>query len=497
MSTRTSLSQRFYLTLSALVGFSLLGAGVMIWYTYQIQNLLAGISDRGIAALNAAQSLETALVNQKGFVTYYFLDGDPNWLRQLGEYRQIFTTRLAEARRLADTADLVESIAKIESEYRQYIEAKDRVIAYYRQGQRDAGRQLHPSVRERFFSILERCDAYKTQHNQKIAQMTAVARQEAFRLRIIAAAAIVICLGCAGLLAFILGVQILRPLQRLTQTTGKQALPGGKQDVMAALHRSVQDLIDDVDQTQSELAKSREHLLQSEKMAMVGKLAAGMAHSIRNPFTSIKMRLFSLNRTLGLTADQKEDFEVISEEIRHVDTIVQNFLEFSRPPKLKMQSVSPSTVVDMALQLLEHRLKAYDVTVAVHRTRPLPDIHADPEQLKEVLVNLIVNACEALQHGGHIDIFEEEAFAQPLGRVAVLRLVDDGPGFPDALRDKILQPFFTTKAEGTGLGLSIAVRIIDEHHGWLDVQSEPEQGASFIITLPIKEPAGEYDSDHR
>jgi signal transduction histidine kinase len=487
MRPRTSLSQRFYLTLTALVGLNLLGGGVMIWYTYQIQNLLAGITEKGLAALSAAQGLETALVSQKGFVTYYFLDGNPDWLRQLGEHRQIFTVRLEEARRLADTPALEASIAQIDAEYQRYIAAKDRVIGLYSQGQREAGTRLHTEVRQHFFAILDLCEEYKTEHAGWISRMTAEAEQEGFRLRLIAAATLLICLGCAGLLAFILGMQVLRPLQRLAQSTGKQTCPEDPQDVMAVLHRSVQDLIEDVDQTQTELAKSREHLLQSEKMAMVGKLAAGMAHSIRNPFTSIKMRLFSLNRSLTLTADQKEDFQVISDEIRHVDTIVQNFLEFSRPPKLKMQPVSPSTVVDMALHLLEHRLKAYDVAVSVHRTQPLPEIHADPEQLKEVLVNLIVNACEAMAHDGRIDIHEEVAFAQPLGRVAVLRVKDDGPGITPGLREKVLQPFFTTKPEGTGLGLSIAVRIIEEHKGWLDVQSEPGQGATFILTLPIKE----------
>ena len=487
MRLRTSLSQRFYLILTALAGLNLLGGGVMIWYTYQIQNLLSGITEKGLAALYAAQGLETALVSQKGFVTYYFLDGNPDWLRQLGEYRQIFSARLDEARRLADTPALKASIAKIDSEYQRYINAKDQVIAYYSQGERDAGTRLHVAVREHFFAILDLCEEYKTEHAHRISSMTGGARTEGFRLRLVAGATLAVCLGCAGLLAFILGVQVLRPLQRLAQSTGKQVGTEDTQDVMAALHRSVQDLIEDVDQTQSELARSREHLMQSEKMAMVGKLAAGMAHSIRNPFTSIKMRLFSLNRSLILTADQKEDFQVIGDEIRHVDTIVQNFLEFSRPPKLKMQPVSPSTVVDMALQLLEHRLKAYDVAVTVHRIQPLPEILADPEQLKEVLVNLIVNACEAMIHGGRIDIHEEVAFAQPLGQVAVLRVKDDGPGIAHGLREKVLLPFFTTKAEGTGLGLSIAVRIIEEHQGWLDVQSEPGQGATFILTLPIKE----------
>jgi len=493
-----NLKQRFYITLTALAGFSLLGALVMIWYTYRMEALLTGITERELAAFKAAGALETALVNQKGFVTYYLLDDDPTWLRRLGEYRQIFNDRLAEARRLADSPDLKAGIGRIESEYQRYIQAKDQVIQHYRQGQREAGTRLHQDVRQHFFAIMDLCEDYKRQHAEKITRLTVAAGREAFHLRIIAATTISFCLICAGVLAFILAVQILRPLKRLAQATGKhQDCADTGQDVMAALNHSVRDLIADVDQTQSELAKSREHLLQSEKMAMVGKLAAGMAHSIRNPFTSIKMRLFSLNRTLVLNAGQKEDFEVIGQEIRHVDTILQNFLEFSRPPKLKMQPVSPSAVVDMALQLLEHRLKAYEVTVTVHRAVSLPEISADPEQLKEVLVNLIVNACEAIGRDGCIEIFEKTAAIRPTGRAAVLRLVDNGPGIPAPLREKILQPFFTTKEEGTGLGLSIAVRIIAEHGGWLDVQSEAGQGAAFIITLPIQEPADEHDSDHR
>jgi signal transduction histidine kinase len=178
---------------------------------------------------------------------------------------------------------------------------------------------------------------------------------------------------------------------------------------------------------------------------------------------------------------------VISEEIRHTDAIVQSFLEFSRPPRLKMQQISPSIVVDMGLQLLEHRLKSYDVKVNVIRKHQLPEIQADPEQLKEVLVNLIINACEAMEQGGSIVIEEEEdLLPPPSGRVAVIRLKDNGPGIPESIHDNIFQPFFTTKEEGTGLGLSIAARIVQEHQGRLDIRSKEGQGSTFIITLPIK-----------
>jgi signal transduction histidine kinase len=286
----------------------------------------------------------------------------------------------------------------------------------------------------------------------------------------------------AALIVFLLR-QILGPVRHLAmEASRKQVGPQSENDI-ALLRNGVQHLIQDVDSTRMALEKSRESLLQSEKLAMVGKLAAGMAHSIRNPFTSVKMRLFSLGRSLDLTDAQQDDLDVISDEIRHIDTIVQNFLEFSRPPRLQFQAVSPSQVVDQVLQLLSHRLKSYDVEAKVVRKEALPEIMADPEQLKEVLVNLMVNACEAMEKSGHIEIHERRQDA-----VVIIDVQNDGPGIAEALIEKIFQPFFTTKEDGTGLGLSIATRIIEEHRGHLSVSSSGVRGVMFTITLPVKEP---------
>jgi signal transduction histidine kinase len=292
------------------------------------------------------------------------------------------------------------------------------------------------------------------------------------------------------LLAYILLNQILKPIKILSLEEGGVEINNPLPREMTALRQRVHSLMENVDQTQSELQQSREHLLQAEKLAMVGKLAAGVAHTIRNPLTSVNMRLFSLERSLKLSQTQQEDFEVISEEVRHIDTIVQNFLEFARPPKLKIQSISPSEVVDMALQLLRHRLESYGVQVELDRQYRLPKIEADPEQLKEVLINLLVNACEAMGEGGLIVIREEEGVAEPLGRVVVIRVKDNGPGMPKSVRDKVFQPFFSTKEEGTGLGLSIAYRIVEEHGGWLSLKSKEGEGTTFTITLPCREDAG-------
>lgn len=161
-----------------------------------------------------------------------------------------------------------------------------------------------------------------------------------------------------------------------------------------------------------------------------------------------------------------------------------------------MQDISPSLIVDRAVQLLSHRLKSYDVNVPVVRNRNLPEIYGDPEQLKEVLVNLIVNACEAMQGSGEIVIHEEVIHTGPAATAAVIRISDNGPGVPDHLQEKIMQPFCTTKEDGTGLGLSIAVRVIKEHSGTLTLESKPGVGATFCIILPTKESDSEHDPDN-
>lgn len=459
----------------------------MMWYTYQMDALLKGIIDRDVAALQAAEAIEDALMNQKGFVSYYFLDGNPDWLKKLGEYRQAFREGLKKVRELTLTNTDMETVDQIEFEYAEYIKDKDRVIALYKAGEREAGAELHRKVRAHFFKILELCEGYKDVYNKRLDLVRTRTHTQAKRLRLIAATAIWTAVLLGALLAFVLVAQVLNPLRRLAQDRdGARVVAESGDEVKAVRHR-LHTLIEDVDHTKTELERSQEHLLQSEKLAAVGRLAAGMAHSIRNPLTSVKMRLFSMGRTLDLSTTQKEDFDVISEEIRHIDNIVQNFLEFSRPPKLKMQTISPSDVVDMALQLLRHRLESYGAGVKLDRPRRLPELVADPEQLKEVLVNLLINACEATGAGGRIVISEQEDSIQPLGRVVVIRVNDNGPGVPEAIQDKLFEPFVSTKEEGTGLGLSIAARIIEEHGGQLNLEPPQGRGATFTIVLPCKE----------
>ena len=487
MLQRLSLRYRIFLTLAFLLLTTLAGGLITMWYAQRMETLLTSIAEKDVAALQAAQELESDLVMQKGLVTYYFLDRDPDWLVQLEQYQKAFGEALNRARKLAVSDAAREILNRIESESIRYLAARDQVIQFYRAGQQELGMQRHREVRSQFAAIIELCEQFKTIHEQNILRAREESRAQAHLVRSTALIAIPGVLLLGVLLAYILLTQVLGPIRQLAMGADSAAKAGAVTDEVKALSRRVHSLLEDVDQTQSELQLSREHLLQSEKLASVGKLAAGVAHSIRNPLTSVKMRLFSMERTLDLSSTQKEDFEVISEEIRHIDSILRNFLEFSRRPKLKTQNVSPSDVVDMAIQLLRHRLESYGVSVELYRQRRLPEIEADPEQLKEVLVNIIVNACEALGDGGLIRIREEEGVVEPTGRVVVIRVSDNGPGVAEAIREQVFQPFFSTKEEGTGLGLSIAARIMEDHGGWLSLRSREGKGATFIITLPCRE----------
>jgi len=458
-----------------------------------MEGLLAQIIDKYMVGLQTAQSLENALDNQKGFASYYLLDGNPNWLKKMAEYRHLFEDKLEKTKRLATTEEEKRVLDLIESEYAKYIAAKDQVVDYYKSGDREKGKKLHVKVRDSFFEILKLCENGKQLFSDKAQKAKIESLNQAKKLRIIAGSAVLVILFLGIILTFFLLHDILNPIRRLALETDRHNGTKEEGDEVKALSRSVYDLKKTFNETQSELEKSREHLLQSEKLALVGKLAAGTSHSIRNPLTSVKMRLFSLSRSVNLAGDQKEDLDVISEEINHIDNILQNFLEFSRPPRLKLQNVSPSDIVDQAIQLLHHRLESYEVFIKIQRKEPLPLVQVDPEQLKEVLVNIIVNACEAMGQGGSIIIYEETVIEREKFRSAVIRISDNGPGIPDAIQSKIMEPFFTTKEDGTGLGLSIAKRIVQEHGGRLDIKSKEGNGSTFIITLPIK---GSQHDDH-
>ena len=236
-----------------------------------------------------------------------------------------------------------------------------------------------------------------------------------------------------------------------------------------------------------ELNEAQARIIQSEKMAVVGTFASGLAHEVRNPLNSIALQLSVLERRVAplpapVALQMKQLVGVIREEVKRLDNLVGDFLQFSRSNRVQYRPASLDAIVDEVTRLLRPEARATGVTLRRERIgEPPPDVRVDPEKMKQVVINLVQNAIEAMPDGGTVEV----ATGLVDGR-ALLVVKDTGPGLPEGL--DVFQLFVTTKARGTGLGLSIAQQIVLEHGGEIVATSEPGAGAVFTVSLKVERP---------
>ena len=239
---------------------------------------------------------------------------------------------------------------------------------------------------------------------------------------------------------------------------------------------------------QVKLIESQQLVERHEKLASLGVLAAGVAHEIRNPLTAIKARLFTQQKALVPGSRGHADSEFIGREIDRLEKIVSDFLRFARPVEPDRVPVSPADLLHEVSQLMAPQLRESSIDLTVERVVERK-ILGDPEQLKQVLINLVQNAAEALGTGGAIKlraIQSRMVLADRMRDILVIEVEDNGPGIPPEVQKRLFDPFFTTKQSGTGLGLSIAARIVEKHAGALRYQTAVNRGTTFGIVLPVE-----------
>lgn len=483
MPPAISLRTRLICIFTAMTVVVLVYSSCIVWGTYQVNATFGQVVKNDLILYRISQELELALANQKGFLTYFFVDGNSKWLESIDKYREIFKSNLEEAFELEMSVQQREMLKQIAAKYESYREAKDAAIDKYRQDPSPASISLpHEKQRDEFFTLLELCRTFSEIEWQEMLLAEKSGASRSGRLQIISYWSIGVFLLLSFLFLFTLFTQILRPIRDLAIETGGSP-EDSYMDEVGSLSQSLKGMMRDVDETHSALVKSRRNLLQAERMAVVGELAAGVAHTIRNPFTSIKMRMFSLSRSLDLRAAENEDLQVISDEIERIDRIVTNFLEFARPPKLKIEKHDLRELIRSVGTLLEYRLKQYKARLDFDFSPDMPHVRLDSDRIREALVNLITNSCEAMEDGGTIHISESRENG-PNGREFVMiNIQDTGPGIPEPLRHRVTAPFFTTKEEGSGLGLSIVNRIVREHGGELVIPIT-DNGCEIIMKFP-------------
>ncbi len=233
-----------------------------------------------------------------------------------------------------------------------------------------------------------------------------------------------------------------------------------------------------------ELRDNLEKLAKAERMYAVAQFSASLAHEIRNPLASISGAAGILKRGNASRENVGECLEVIEKESNRLNKLLANFLTFARPRAPRLQPTDLAAVIDSTIALARHSGEANGVEFRRSVEPPLPEVRCDSEQLKQVLLNLLMNAMQANGEG----IVEVRACTRD-GLVHI-SVHDQGVGIPSEQEDRIFEPFFTTKPNGTGLGLAIASKIVEQHGGHLRAENTPGKGLTMIVQLPVsQEPA--------
>jgi two-component system nitrogen regulation sensor histidine kinase GlnL len=239
----------------------------------------------------------------------------------------------------------------------------------------------------------------------------------------------------------------------------------------------------------SRVKELEEQVRRSDRLAALGVLAAGMAHEVRNPLVGVRAAAQLMEGEPGFPPSLQEYTGIIIREVDRLNRLVGDLLAFAGRRPLRIQSCNVNQVVEEALSLEESTLQAGGITVLRRYDPAVPAVAADPERLLQVFLNLIRNGAEAMTgHTGELQLrtrFERLA-PQCGGRAAaVVEIGDRGPGILPDIQAQVFNPFFTTKDGGTGLGLPISLRIVEEHRGAIEVQSQAGQGTTFRVLLPI------------
>jgi two-component system NtrC family sensor kinase len=253
----------------------------------------------------------------------------------------------------------------------------------------------------------------------------------------------------------------------------------------ADLEEAARTLEDKVRARTSELARMQARMAQSERLASIGVLAAGVAHEINNPLGGILALTALTLEDLPAGDPRRENLEEVVRQTRRCGEIVKHLLEFSRQHRVSAAELDVNELLEKTLALLERQSIFLNVTVERRRDPTLPAVFADAAQLQQVFVNILINAVQAMDERGTITV----TTASDAGREeVVLTFRDTGCGIPPDQLDRIFDPFFTTKesGEGTGLGLSIAYGIVSRHHGTIGVESTPGEGTTFTVRLPAR-----------
>ncbi len=305
-------------------------------------------------------------------------------------------------------------------------------------------------------------------------------------------------MALALIISYVLSQSIVKPIGNLVEGAKRLAsgeldtqIPVESQDEIGTLCRAFNEMGEALADRERQLKeRMQEQLTQSEKLASIGRLAAGVAHEINTPLTGVLTYSNLLMEKESMPGSAREDLKVIIDETTRCRQIVRNLLDFARETKLEVARTDINGLIYKTLGILRNQSIFRDIDIREKLQEGLPDVRVDSNQIRQVIMNLVLNAAEAMPNGGLLFIATEYKVDRNFVRISIR---DTGCGIPPEDLERVFQPFFTTKerGKGTGLGLSVSYGIIQRHGGAITVTSQVGKGTTFEIQLPVTEQIGE------
>ena len=234
-----------------------------------------------------------------------------------------------------------------------------------------------------------------------------------------------------------------------------------------------------------DLKKSKSHMQRADRLASLGTLTAALAHEIRNPLVAIKTFTQLLPERFDDEEFRNHFLHIVSGEVDRISTLINELLEFARPSDPKVEAEDIHTILDSIILLVSSGTKKKQIHINKDFPPNLPPVPIDREQMKQVFLNILINAIEATAESGKICVKTRPYIKSNGVPYIQIEFTDTGCGIPPEYLESIFNPFFTTKHTGSGLGLSISNQIVQEHKGYIDVESQPNNGSTFYVNLPL------------
>ena len=309
---------------------------------------------------------------------------------------------------------------------------------------------------------------------------------------------VLILIGLVGLLVGLAGSSLLakritRPLKELVEGTVRisrgdfsRRIQPASADELGGLARSFNDMTSRLLEARERMESANRRLVQAEKLASIGRLSATIAHEIRNPLTSVKLNIQRIAESEHLDEIEREHLGICQEGVGQIEKFIKELLDFTRVPELARERFPLDQVLEESLKMLKDSFRQKRVTVEKSYAQGLPPANVDGDRLRQVFLNLLRNAFEAVDEGGRISVSLAAGGGEE-GRTYLVRISDNGAGIPEKDRENIFEPFFTTKSSGFGLGLANARKIVEQHGGSVRVVGKRGRGSAFVVILPREE----------